>query len=133
MNILALLQCIQPNLSQTNVRRMNQIIQAIFEYDRSGDSVECAPRHSAFGTVLHVASRRGITEFPPSGRILLHLGTHLAPRPAGAGSYPVGLALGANSTGYSALQNKNAFEKTRTYFIGADFWTSSIFGSYSPC
>ena len=30
----------------------------------------------------------------------------MAPRPAGAGSYPVGLALGANSTGYSALQNK---------------------------
>ena len=63
-------------------------------------------RRSAFGTVLHVASRRGITEFFPSGRILLHLGTHVAPRPAGAGSYPVGLALGANSTGYSALQNK---------------------------
>ena len=63
-------------------------------------------RRSAFGTVLHVASRRGITEFFPSGRILLHLGTHVAPRPAGAGSYPVGLVLGANSTGYSALQNK---------------------------
>ena len=29
MNILALLQCIRPNLSQTNVRRMSRVIQAI--------------------------------------------------------------------------------------------------------
>ena len=29
MNILALLQCIQPNLSKTNLRRMNQIVLAM--------------------------------------------------------------------------------------------------------
>ncbi len=29
MNILALLQCIQPNLSKTNLRRMSRIIQAM--------------------------------------------------------------------------------------------------------
>ena len=29
MNILALLQCIQPNLSKTNLRRMNRIVQAM--------------------------------------------------------------------------------------------------------
>ena len=29
MNILALLQCIQPNLSKTNLRRMSQVIQAM--------------------------------------------------------------------------------------------------------
>ena len=29
MNILALLQCIQPSLSKTNVRRMSRIVQAM--------------------------------------------------------------------------------------------------------
>ena len=29
MNILALLKCIRPNLSQTNVRQMSRVIQGI--------------------------------------------------------------------------------------------------------
>jgi hypothetical protein len=29
MNILALLQCIQPEISKTNLRRMKQIVQAM--------------------------------------------------------------------------------------------------------